>query len=85
MAPDGILHLSYRPTVAHRQAIGGDRGTSKCDLQTLGGLGLVLGTIGIAAVTARNVLERRRELALFSAAGYPTGTSTSMRVMKTSP
>jgi len=38
--------------------------------QTLGGLGLVLGTIGLAAVTARNVLERRRELALLSAAGY---------------
>ena len=38
--------------------------------QTLGGLGLVLGTIGLAAVTARNVLERRRELALLSASGY---------------
>lgn len=38
--------------------------------QTLGGLGLVLGTIGLAAVTARNVLERRRELALLTAAGY---------------
>jgi putative ABC transport system permease protein len=38
--------------------------------QTLGGLGLVLGTIGLAAVTARNVLERRRELALLAAAGY---------------
>lgn len=38
--------------------------------QTLGGLGLVLGTIGLAAVTARNVLERRREIALLSAAGY---------------
>ncbi len=38
--------------------------------QTLGGLGLVLGTVGLAAVTARNVLERRRELALLSAGGY---------------
>jgi len=38
--------------------------------QTLGGLGLVLGTIGLAAVTARNVLERRRELALLAASGY---------------
>ena len=38
--------------------------------QTLGGLGLLLGTIGLAAVLLRNVLERRRELALLSAIGY---------------
>jgi ABC-type antimicrobial peptide transport system permease subunit len=38
--------------------------------QTLGGLGLILGTIGLAAVTLRNVFERRRELALLAAAGY---------------
>jgi ABC-type antimicrobial peptide transport system permease subunit len=38
--------------------------------QTLGGLGLVLGTFGLIAVIARNVLERRRELALLGAAGY---------------
>ncbi|HTT65226.1 MAG TPA: ABC transporter permease [Bryobacteraceae bacterium] len=38
--------------------------------QTLGALGLLLGTIGLAAVLARNVLERRRELALLRAVGY---------------
>ena len=38
--------------------------------QTLGGLGLLLGTVGLAAVLLRNVLERRRELALLSAVGY---------------
>ena len=38
--------------------------------QTLGALGLVLGTVGLAAVLARNVLERRRELALLAAVGY---------------
>jgi hypothetical protein len=38
--------------------------------QTLGGLGLVLGTFGLAAVLLRNVLERRRELALLRAVGY---------------
>jgi putative ABC transport system permease protein len=38
--------------------------------QTLGGLGLLLGTAGLAAVVLRNVLERRRELALLSAVGY---------------
>ncbi len=38
--------------------------------QTLGGLGLLVGTIGLAAVVMRNVLERRRELALLGAVGY---------------
>jgi ABC-type antimicrobial peptide transport system permease subunit len=38
--------------------------------QSLGGLGLVLGCLGLAAVIARNVLERRRELALLGATGY---------------
>lgn len=38
--------------------------------QTLGGLGLVLGTLGLGAVMLRNVLERRGELALFRAVGF---------------
>jgi ABC-type antimicrobial peptide transport system permease subunit len=38
--------------------------------QMLGALGLALGTLGMAAVLLRNVLERRRELALLRAVGY---------------
>jgi ABC-type antimicrobial peptide transport system permease subunit len=38
--------------------------------QTLGGLGLVIGTLGLGAVLLRNVLERRRELALLRAVGF---------------
>jgi ABC-type lipoprotein release transport system permease subunit len=38
--------------------------------QSLGTLGLVLGTIGLATVLLRNVLERRQELALLRAIGY---------------
>jgi hypothetical protein len=38
--------------------------------QMLGGLGLLLGTIGLGAVLIRNVMERRRELALLRAVGY---------------
>lgn len=38
--------------------------------QTLGGLGLLVGTFGLAAVVLRNVLDRRRELALLGAVGY---------------
>ena len=38
--------------------------------QALGGLGLLLGTIGLAVVMLRNVTERRGELALLRAVGY---------------
>ncbi len=38
--------------------------------QMLGSLGLILGTLGLAAVLLRNVMERRRELALLRAVGY---------------
>jgi ABC-type antimicrobial peptide transport system permease subunit len=48
--------------------------------QALGGLGLLLGTIGLATVMFRNVLERRRELGLLRAVGYDTGRMTVMIV-----
>ncbi|MCX7007548.1 MAG: ABC transporter permease [Kiritimatiellaeota bacterium] len=38
--------------------------------QALGGLGLVLGSLGLALVVLRNVLERRGELALLLALGF---------------
>jgi putative ABC transport system permease protein len=38
--------------------------------QMLGGLGLLLGTVGLGAVLLRNVMERRKELALLRAVGY---------------
>jgi len=38
--------------------------------QTLGGLGIILGALGLAAILTRNVFERRRELAVLSALGY---------------
>lgn len=41
--------------------------------QALGALGLVLGTLGLGTVLLRNVLERRRELALLRATGYTRG------------
>jgi hypothetical protein len=38
--------------------------------QLLGGLGLMLGTLGLGAVVLRGVIERRGELALLMAVGY---------------
>nr|MBX2850222.1 ABC transporter permease [Phycisphaeraceae bacterium] len=41
--------------------------------QSLGGLGVLLGSLGLGIVTARNLLERRSELALLSAVGIARG------------
>ena len=46
--------------------------------QMLGGLGLALGTFGMAAVLLRNVFERRRELALLRAVGYNSSHFAAM-------
>jgi hypothetical protein len=46
--------------------------------QALGSLGLLLGTIGLGAVLARNVLERRREIGLLRAVGFSPANIRSM-------
>ena len=46
--------------------------------RTLGGLGLLLGTVGLAIVLLRNVIERRGELAALRAFGYRRATLTWM-------
>ena len=46
--------------------------------QALGSLGLLLGTVGLAAVLARNVLERKREIGLLNAVGFRPGDVRSM-------
>jgi putative ABC transport system permease protein len=38
--------------------------------QVLGGIGLLLGSLGLGVVVLRNVLERRGELGLLQAVGY---------------
>ena len=51
--------------------------------QALGGLGLLLGCFGLLAITARNVLERRRELALLGAAGFTGRALQRLVVLET--
>lgn len=41
--------------------------------QTLGGLGLLLGTLGLGTVMLRNIIERRSELALMRSVGFSGG------------
>ena len=50
--------------------------------QNLGGLGLLLGTFGLAAVQLRNVLERRSELALLRAVGFRRRTLAAMVMLE---
>ncbi|MEE9125915.1 MAG: FtsX-like permease family protein, partial [Planctomycetota bacterium] len=53
------------------QAFNAVQNTYLLIFQLLGGLGLLLGSIGVGMVVLRNTLERRSELALLRALGYP--------------
>jgi ABC-type antimicrobial peptide transport system permease subunit len=66
LAPHGMDLESTPQRLAEFQAV---ENTYLSAFQLLGGLGLVLGTLGLAAVTQRNALERRGELALLRAVG----------------
>ena len=66
----GISGSTSRARAKSSQVTIGWRTPTCPRFQTLGGLGLVLGTFGLGAVLLRNVLERRRELALLRAVGY---------------
>lgn len=58
------------PTAARLAGYHRVENTYLSTFQALGALGLLLGTIGLAAVLLRNVLERRREMALLAALGF---------------
>ena len=69
LAPFGMDAVS---TVERLDAFHRVENTYLSTFQALGGLGLLLGTVGLATVMFRNVLERRREIALLRAVGYGT-------------
>jgi ABC-type antimicrobial peptide transport system permease subunit len=58
------------PTAERLAAFMAVQNTYLSTFQSLGGLGLLLGTIGLAVVQLRSVFERRGELALLRAAGF---------------
>jgi ABC-type lipoprotein release transport system permease subunit len=62
--------LHVQPTAARLAAFHKVENTYLSTFRSLGTLGLILGTVGLAAILLRNVLERRRELALLRAVGY---------------
>jgi hypothetical protein len=65
--------LAVTPTAARLADFNAVQNTYLAIFQTLGGLGLALGSIGLGVVVLRNVLERRSELALARAVGYRRG------------
>jgi ABC-type antimicrobial peptide transport system permease subunit len=69
---DRLVDLGFDAidTRARLQAYHRVENTYLSTFQALGGLGLLVGTLGLAAVLARNVLERRRELGLLQAVGF---------------
>ena len=66
----GDLGADAIPTAQRLAEFHAVENTYLSTFKTLGGLGLLVGTVGLAAVLLRNVLERRRELALLGATGY---------------
>jgi hypothetical protein len=64
------MGMELTPTVQRLAEFNAVQNTYLSTFQALGGLGLILGTIGLGVVVLRNVLERRGELALLLAVGF---------------
>jgi ABC-type antimicrobial peptide transport system permease subunit len=62
--------LELTPTIRRLSQFNAVQNTYLSTFQVLGGLGLVLGSVGLGVVLMRNVFERRGELALLLAVGY---------------
>ena len=62
--------LELTPTTQRLAAFNAVQNTYLSTFQILGGLGLLLGSVGLGVVVMRNVLERRNELALLLAVGF---------------
>ena len=63
--------LELIPTAQRLNAFNAVQNTYLDTFQVLGGLGLLLGSAGLGVVVLRNVLERRGELAVMAAVGFP--------------
>lgn len=67
----GLDAMSTSEKLASYQVV---ENTYLSTFQTLGGLGLLLGTLGLGIILVRNVIERRGELATLRAFGYERST-----------
>ncbi|MEI8372490.1 MAG: FtsX-like permease family protein [Planctomycetota bacterium] len=78
----GDYGFASETTVERLSTLAAVQNTFLATFQSLGGLGLLLGTLGLAVVQWRNVLERRGELALLRAAGFPARTLAILVAME---
>ncbi len=70
--------LELTPTTRRLAQFNAVQNTYLSTFQVLGGLGLILGSVGLGVVLLRNVFERRGELALLLAVGYRPQTVRRM-------
>lgn len=77
---DALSDYGFHPRPAAAVLAGFHRveNTYLSTFRALGGLGLILGTVGLAAILLRNTLERRAELALLRAVGYRSADLTTI-------
>jgi ABC-type antimicrobial peptide transport system permease subunit len=68
------IGLELTPTAERLAMFQSVQNTYLWIFQLLGGLGLLLGTVGLGVVVLRNALERRAELAIARAVGFPSAT-----------
>jgi len=79
LADDGFDVVDARDKLAGFLAV---QNTYLSTFQSLGALGLLLGTFGLAVVQLRSVLERRGELALMRAEGFRSSRLVEMVVLE---
>jgi putative ABC transport system permease protein len=65
------MGLDLTPAATRLAAFNAVENTYLSIFQALGGLGLIFGSAGLGVVVLRNILERRGELALLRALGFP--------------
>lgn len=78
----GEMGLEVRSTREVLNAYIGVQNTYLLMFLALGGLGLVLGTIGLVAVILRSAFERRAEFALMLATGFTPGNLATLLVVE---
>ena len=70
--------LALTPTTQRLAEFNAVENTYLSIFQLLGGLGLILGSVGLGLVVLRNVLDRRGELAMLQAVGFDKSTLKRM-------
>ena len=80
----GDYGFTAQTTAARLETFFAVQNTYLSTFRSLGGLGLLLGTIGLAAAQLRSVVERRGELALMQACGFRRRRLSQMILLENS-